>query len=169
MVLRFGEKNRGGDGIGIYQIHGKWETGNVIINFKNKNNINYIRAGPKKFYPRPCPFSKRAYIFTRTLLNFRRDIGPGRPTHEHFYLGQGDPLRSFLFLMCSEGLSSLMRLALKEGLLRGAKVSRRGLEISHLLFTDDCILFGEASDRGQGAKRNSEDVSKMFWPMCKFQ
>ncbi|KAH1047723.1 hypothetical protein J1N35_038507 [Gossypium stocksii] len=41
-----------------------------------------------------------------------------------------------------------MRLAMKEGLLRGAKASRRGPAISHLLFTDDCILFGEASSRG---------------------
>ncbi|KAA3467625.1 reverse transcriptase [Gossypium australe] len=63
-------------------------------------------------------------------------------------LRQGDPLNPFLFLICSEGLSSLMRLAKVEGLIKGARASRRGPEISHLLFADDCILFGEATDKG---------------------
>ncbi|KAA3466907.1 reverse transcriptase [Gossypium australe] len=44
-------------------------------------------------------------------------------------LQQGDPLSPFLFLICSEG----------------AKASRRGLEISHLSFADDCMMFGEAT------------------------
>ncbi|KAA3480429.1 reverse transcriptase [Gossypium australe] len=56
-------------------------------------------------------------------------------------LRQGDPLSPFLFLICSEGLSALMRIAKKKGQIRGAKASRRGPEISHLLFADDCILF----------------------------
>ncbi|KAA3465749.1 reverse transcriptase [Gossypium australe] len=63
-------------------------------------------------------------------------------------LRQGDPLSPFLFLICSEGLSALMRTAKKNGLLRGAKASRKGLEISHLLFADDCMMFGEATEKG---------------------
>ncbi|KAA3485636.1 reverse transcriptase [Gossypium australe] len=63
-------------------------------------------------------------------------------------LSQGDPLSPFLFLICSEGLSALMRLAMRNGLVRGAKACRRGPEISHLLFADDCILFGEATEEG---------------------
>ncbi|XP_040956169.1 uncharacterized protein [Gossypium hirsutum] len=63
-------------------------------------------------------------------------------------LRQGDPLSPFLFLICGEGLSSLMRLAQEENILKGVKASRRGPAISHLLFADDCILFVEATDRG---------------------
>ncbi|KAA3478991.1 reverse transcriptase [Gossypium australe] len=65
-------------------------------------------------------------------------------------LRQGDPLSPFLFLICGEGLFSLMRLAQREEHFRGVKVSRSGPQISHLLFTDDCILFGEATERGAG-------------------
>ncbi|XP_016694234.1 uncharacterized protein [Gossypium hirsutum] len=62
-------------------------------------------------------------------------------------LRQGDPFSPFIFLICG-GLSSLMRTAVEEGFLKGVKVSRRGPQISHLLFADDCILFGEATCRG---------------------
>ncbi|KAA3462798.1 reverse transcriptase [Gossypium australe] len=65
-------------------------------------------------------------------------------------LRQGDPLSLFLFLICGEGLSSLMRLAQREENFRGVKASRRGPQISHLLFVDDCILFGEVTERGAG-------------------
>lgn len=54
----------------------------------------------------------------------------------------------FLFLKCGEGLSSLMRLATRNRLLKGVKASRSGPQISHLLFADDCILFSEATSRG---------------------
>ncbi|KAA3468576.1 reverse transcriptase [Gossypium australe] len=63
-------------------------------------------------------------------------------------LRQGDPLSPFLFLICSEGLSALMRSTKQNGLVKGARASRRGPEISHLLFADDCMLFGEVTENG---------------------
>ncbi|KAA3489426.1 reverse transcriptase [Gossypium australe] len=44
-----------------------------------------------------------------------------------------------------QGLSALIRQAVGVGTLRGVKASRKGPEISHLLFADDCLLFGEAT------------------------
>lgn len=60
----------------------------------------------------------------------------------------GDPLNPFLFLICSESLSILMRLAVRENKIFGARASRNGPQISHLLFTNDCVLIGEATTRG---------------------
>lgn len=61
-------------------------------------------------------------------------------------LCQRDPLSPFVFLICSERLSSLIRLALKEKRIKGTKASRYDLQISHLLFADESILFGEATE-----------------------
>lgn len=58
---------------------------------------------------------------------------------------QCDPLSPFLFLICNKGHSALLRLAMSEGRLRGAKASKGGPQISDLLFTDDSIIFEETS------------------------
>lgn len=41
-----------------------------------------------------------------------------------------------------------MRLAVRKGLFRGVKANRNGPVVSHLLFADDCIIFGEATMNG---------------------
>lgn len=72
----------------------------------------------------------------------------GERFHPSRGLRQGDPSSLFLFLICSEGLSSLMRLPLGQGFIRGAKASWLNPLVSHILFVDDCILFGEATSQG---------------------
>lgn len=41
-----------------------------------------------------------------------------------------------------------MNLDFQEGILKGARASQRGPRISHLLFTNDCVILGEATVRG---------------------
>ncbi|KAH1098258.1 hypothetical protein J1N35_015179 [Gossypium stocksii] len=72
-------------------------------------------------------------------------------------LQQGNLLSPFLFLLCGEGLSSLMRLASKEGLLKGAKSGMcwrvgRGDEIS--IWKDCWILEKEPEEWNN--RNNSE-------------
>ena len=58
---------------------------------------------------------------------------------------QGDPLSPYLFLLCAEGLSTLIRKAMEEGQMGGIAVSCGGPRLSHLFFTDDSFFFCKAS------------------------
>ena len=60
-------------------------------------------------------------------------------------LCQGDPLSPYLFLLCAEGLSALIKGAVSKGSVKGFSVCRRGPCISHLFFADDSIIFCKAS------------------------
>lgn len=81
-------------------------------------------------------------------------------------LRQGDRLSPFLFLLCGEGLSSLLKQATKRGTLKGVRFSRNGPEVSHLLFVEDCILFGEATSRGANIFKDILDEYKIQSGQC---
>ena len=57
---------------------------------------------------------------------------------------KGDPLSPYLFLMCVEGLSTLVRKVGETRRLKGIKSSQNGLQVSPLLFDDDILLFCQA-------------------------
>lgn len=54
---------------------------------------------------------------------------------------QGDPLSPYIFILCTEVLSSLCDKALLDGSLSGVRVSRGSPTINHLLFADDTMFF----------------------------
>jgi hypothetical protein len=74
-----------------------------------------------------------------TIEDTAGPIFPGRG------LRQGDPLSPYLFILCAEGLSALIRQAERNGSLLGVKVCRNAPIVSHLLFADDCFLFCRAN------------------------
>lgn len=69
---------------------------------------------------------------------------PGATTFPSRGLRQGEPLSPYLFLLCAEGLISLFQQAERNGCIKGLAVSRGGISINHLLFTDDCVIFCRA-------------------------
>ena len=59
-------------------------------------------------------------------------------------LRQGDPLSLYLFLLCAEGFSSLLKVAAQEGSIQGIAAAKHCPRISHLFFTDDSLLLCRA-------------------------
>ncbi|GAA0143829.1 hypothetical protein LIER_04422 [Lithospermum erythrorhizon] len=57
---------------------------------------------------------------------------------------QGDPLSTYLFLLCAEGLTCLLRDAEERKALVGIRISRQSSSISHILFADDTMIFSRA-------------------------
>lgn len=58
---------------------------------------------------------------------------------------QEDPLSSYLFLICLEGLTTYIDpKLLKEGLIQGVKVARGAPTLSHMFFADDSYIFYQA-------------------------
>ncbi|XP_028767839.1 uncharacterized protein LOC114725488 [Neltuma alba] len=62
-------------------------------------------------------------------------------------LRQGDPISPLLFVLCIDKLSHLICDAVKDGSWKPVRVAKEGPSISHLMFADDILLFGAATEQ----------------------
>ena len=84
----------------------------------------------------------------------------------------------YLFLICAEGLSTLLHQATHRKAIKGVVASARGPRVSHLFFADDSLVFGRASmsdtkeiqrilrvyELSSGQQLNSSKTSLYFSP-----
>jgi hypothetical protein len=89
---------------------------------------------------------------------------------------QGDPLSPYFFILCAEGLSSLLHKAERDRRITGLPIVRGGMRLNHLFFADDSLLFCKANipewinvqdilaiyERASGQKLNKEKTSISF-------
>ncbi|XP_042958050.1 uncharacterized protein LOC122293561 [Carya illinoinensis] len=62
-------------------------------------------------------------------------------------LRQGDLVSPYIFIMCAEALSSMLKRAEQAGQITPAPVGRGPITINHLFFADDSILFCQATSK----------------------
>ena len=100
----------------------------------------------------------------------RGSIIPTRGLH------QGDPISPYLFLLCAEGLSAMIKRKERLGRLRGVTVKKGAPRISHLFFANNSLIFCRASvgdcaqiaevlatyEKELGQKLNKEKTSLFF-------
>ena len=85
-------------------------------------------------------------------------------------LRQDDPLSPYLFILCAEGMTSMIKQAERNNILHGIKVCRRAPSISHLLFADDSFLFFRANEVETNAlKKILDDYANASGQMINMQ
>ena len=78
-------------------------------------------------------------------------------------LRQGDPISPYLFVLGMEVLSALIRRAVEGNIISGCRLRGRGgmeMNVSHLLFADDTIIFCEA---------RKEHLTHLGWILAWFE
>ncbi|KAK3226778.1 hypothetical protein Dsin_006640 [Dipteronia sinensis] len=73
-----------------------------------------------------------------------------------FGIRQGDHLSPYIFMLCMEKLSHIIKQKLFEKSWKSVKISKGGPDISHIFFANDLILFWE---RASSASSNHERLS----------
>jgi hypothetical protein len=71
---------------------------------------------------------------------------------------QGDPPSPYLFLICAEGLSSLLAYEEMTGGIQGVRVCRNAPSVSHLLFADDSLILMSADLSNATALRSALEM-----------
>lgn len=90
---------------------------------------------------------KRIMMYIRSVsYSFLHDGELFGEVHPKWGIRQGDPISPYIFILCAEGLSVIIRRNKEVGLIHGCTIARGAPPISHLLFADDCYLFFKATE-----------------------
>lgn len=106
---------------------------------------NFIEKMLKKFGFHHEWINRIMVCVTTVSYSFLRNGELFGNIHPKRGVRQGDPISPYLYILCAEGLSAIIRNYEATGLVHGCKIARGAPSVSHLLFADDCYFFFRAS------------------------
>ncbi|KAG7542900.1 Reverse transcriptase domain [Arabidopsis thaliana x Arabidopsis arenosa] len=75
---------------------------------------------------------------------------------------QGDPLSPYLFILCADVLSHLIKSKARDGDIRGVRIGNGVPAITHLQFADDSLFFYQANRRNCIALKEAFEVYEYY-------
>uniref|UniRef100_A0A803PUK7 Reverse transcriptase domain-containing protein n=1 Tax=Cannabis sativa TaxID=3483 RepID=A0A803PUK7_CANSA len=121
-------------------IPGRLITDNIMISFEVLHYLKRRQQGKEGVMALKLDLSK---AFDRIEWAYLNAMLLKLGFHEK--KRQGDPLSPYLFLVCAEGLSAILKHFKVRGWLHGCKVARGAPVVSHMLFADDSYLYCRAT------------------------
>ena len=152
-------------------MHGRLITDNVIVAFETMHHISQKKGGKigemslkldmSKAYDRmewTCldkimeklgfvEYWRKLIMRCVTTISYAININGWPKGHiiPTRVIRQGDLLSPYLFLLCVEGLSALIKSSVDSGFLEGIAVCRGGPKLSHLFFANGSLIFCKAT------------------------
>ena len=95
--------------------------------------------------------------FSISILLNREKLEPFKPSRG---IRQGDPLSSYIFILCMEFLSFLIHERCEESLWDPITAARSRLAFSHIFFADDLMLFAKVG------LKNYQSIKEVLENLC---
>ncbi|CAB4314237.1 unnamed protein product [Prunus armeniaca] len=146
-------------------------TDNILVVHEILHSLKIARGSDIQFMAMKLDMAKAydrvEWVFLEAMMEKLGVLLNGEPSGQIAPcrgLRQGDPLSPFLFLICDEGLTALIRRQEERGLVHGFQFRDRGFQSLTYFFADYSVLFCRATE--QEARYVPEDCVGICLSCC---